>query len=231
MKTFNNVGRGIALATSTLALGSALAVSSNISSAQAAVIGTFNGTGTALIGNLTEASPVTDTISFTGPFSLDPTNSGIFAGLGIVSINTINVDTPTFIANVPGIGSLTSYVANGVGTPLINFTGGYSFVATEPFAALRTFNPAAPGGTNVGYSFDLVGQLFNGAGEFVTSGLLTANEINNPDPERGSFSLSLTAIEAERVPEPTTTVGLAALGLGAFFTNNLAKKKKAKVNA
>lgn len=228
MKNFNNIGRGLALATSTLALGSALAVSSNVSSAQAAVIGTFNGSGTALIGNLSAPSPATDVISFSSPFNTDSA-SGIFSGLVISSIADINVASPSVIGTFPGIGTLTRYVATGSSTPLIRFNNGSNFVATEPFGALRSFNPAAAG-TNVGYTFDLVGSLFDASGTFITSGILTANEINNPDPERGNFSLSLTAIE-RTVPEPTTTVGLAALGLGAFFTNSLAKQKKSKANS
>jgi len=46
--------------------------------------------------------------------------------------------------------------------------------------------------------------------------------------------LTLSAVEVgigQPVPEPATAGALAALGIGALFTNNVVKKKKVKINA
>ncbi|MBD2346513.1 PEP-CTERM sorting domain-containing protein [Anabaena subtropica] len=228
MKDFQNIGRGLELATSTLVLGFALAVSSNIPSAPAAVIGIFNSSGTALISNLTVASPLTDVISFTAPFTTNSA-SGIFNGLSISSISKINVDSPTVLGTIPGIGTLTTYTAKASDSQFITFNDGSSFVVENPFAALRTFNSAALGGNNVGYSFDMAGNVFNASGSFIRSGILTANEINNPDLERGSFFLTLTGICCTPIPEPTSTGALAILGLGALaFSQKVVLRRKSE---
>jgi hypothetical protein len=230
MRNFMNLGRGLALASSTLALGSALAISSSISSAQAVSLGSINITGEANISNLTEASPENDTISFTAPFTT-VSSEDAFAGLVASSISTINLTSSGAGTNVLGT-TLTPY-SSTIPAPFISFTNGSAFVLDEAPIAGRSFTPSL-GENIVGYTFpELRGTLLSGTNEFITQGILTANQISGT-AVNGSFSFTLSAVgfgEPQDVPEPTTTGALVALGIGAFFTNNLAKKSKVKIKA
>ncbi|BAY37876.1 hypothetical protein NIES2111_22170 [Nostoc sp. NIES-2111] len=228
MKNFKNWGRGVALASSTLALGSALAVSSSISSAQAAtILGGITIVGGATIGNVTDPSPVNDTISFTAPFTTVPPATGILSGLIANSISTINL-TRAGAAS----GTSTPYSAT-IGEPFISFSDGSVFVANNPADATRTFD-VGPLGNNVIYNLpQLQGGFFSSSGDFLAQGLFSATRIGGNGADAGfSFNLSVSNVGiGQPVPEPATTGALAALGIGALFTNNVVKKKKVKINA
>jgi len=230
MKYFMNLGRGVALASTTLALGSALAISSSISSAQAVSLGAINITGGATISNVTDPSPANDTISFTAPFTT-VSSVDVFAGLVASSISTINLTSSGAGTNFLGT-TLTPY-SSTIPSPFISFTNGSTFVLDEAAIAERIFTPSL-GENIVGYTFpELRGTLFSRTNDFISQGILTANEISESGLD-GSFSFTLSAInvrERRDIPEPTATGALVALGVGAFFTNNLAKKSKVKIKA
>ncbi len=230
MNNFKNLGRGVALASSTLALGSALAISSSISSAQAATFGAINITGGATISNLTTASPVSDTVSFTSPYTT-VSSRGLLSGLVANSISTINLQRTGTGVVASGITS-TPYSAT-TSTPFITFNNGTTFVVDNPFLASRSFTTADDVNI-VGYTFpELRGTLFTRNRRFISEGILTANQISGTGVN-GSFSFTLSAVNfggGQPIPEPATTGALVALGMGAFFTNNLVKKNKVKVKA
>jgi hypothetical protein len=230
MINFKNLGRGVALASSTLALGSALAISSSISSAQAATLGAINITGEANISNLTDESPENDSISFTGPFST-VSSTGELSGFTASSISTINLDSPGTGVEVLGT-TLTPYSAT-FSNPFISFGDGSIFVVDSPTSASRTFTTSANGNL-VGYTFpELRGSIFSNTRELISEGILTANQISGTGVN-GSFSFTLSAVslgQGRDIPEPTATGALVALGIGALFTNNLAKKSKVKIKA
>jgi hypothetical protein len=231
MKNFMNLGRGVALASSTLALGSALAISSSISSAQAVSLGSINITGGATISNVTDPSPANDTILFTAPFTT-VSSVDAFAGLVAKSISTINLTRSGAGTEVFGT-TLTPYLFT-TPTPFISFTNGSTFVLDEAPIAGRSFTPSL-GEDIVGYTFpELRGTLLSSTNNFISQGVLTANEISGTGVD-GSFSFTLSATNISRelrdIPEPTATGALVALGVGAFFTNNLAKKSKVKIKA
>lgn len=230
MTNFKNLGRGVALASSTLALSSALAISSSISSAQAVSLGAINITGEANITNLTEASPENDTISFTAPFTT-VSSEGAFAGLVASSISTINLTRTGAGTTVLGT-TLTPYSSTSP-DPFISFLDGSTFVLDQAPIAGRNVTPSIDGNV-VGYTFpELRGTLFSSTRELISEGILTANQISGTGVN-GSFSFTLSAVNVGRgqgVPEPGTTGALVALGIGAFFTNNLVKKNKVKIKA
>lgn len=230
MRNFQSWGRGVALASSTLALGSALAISSSISSAQAASLGAINVTGGAIIGNLTDISPNNDTISFTAPFTT-VSSSGPFSGLVASAISTINLERTGTGEEVLGV-TLTPYSATTT-APFISFVDGSNFVVDDPSVAARNFTPGNDENI-VGYTLpQLRGTFFSNTGEFLSEGILTANQISGTDVD-GSFSFTLSALSVgggQPVPEPATTGAFVALGIGALFTNNVVKKKKVKINA
>ncbi|WP_224089328.1 PEP-CTERM sorting domain-containing protein [Nostoc sp. MS1] len=230
MTNFKNWGRGVALASSTLALGSALAISSSISSAQAVSLGSINITGGSTISNVTDPSPANDTISFTAPFTT-VSSEGAFAGLVANSISTINLTSSGAGTEVSGT-TLTPY-SSTIPTSFISFTNGSTFVLDEAPIAGRSFTPSL-GENIVGYTFpELRGTLLSSTNDFISQGILTANQISGT-AVNGSFSFTLSALNVgvgQPVPEPTTTGALAALGIGALFTNNVVKKKKVKINA
>ncbi|HBW28668.1 hypothetical protein ACN23B_01835 [Anabaena sp. FACHB-709] len=230
MRNFQNWGRSVALASSTLALGSALAISSSISSAQAASLGAINITGGAIIGNVIDISPDNDTISFTAPFTT-VSSSGPFSGLVASSISTINLVLTGAGVEVLGT-TVTPYSATTT-APFISFVDGSNFVVDDPSIAGRNFTPGDDENI-VGYTLpQLRGTFFSNTGDFLSEGILTANQISGTGIN-GSFSLTLSAVEVgigQPVPEPATAGALAALGIGALFTNNVVKKKKVKINA
>lgn len=231
MINFKNLGRGVALASSTLALGSALAISSSIYSAQAATLGAINITGAATIGNLDDESPDNDFVSFSEPFTT-VSSEGVLSNLTASSISTINLERTG--TGVEALGTIsTSYSAN-TSSPFITFTDGSTFVVNNSSTlAIRDFT-SSDDVNIVGYTFpDLQGSFINSAGKYTSQGVLTANQISGTGVN-GSFSFTLSAVEfggPHSVPEPTTTSALVALGMGAFFTNNLVKKSKVKIKA
>jgi hypothetical protein len=209
MKTLKKIGLGVALASSTLALSAV-----GMSSAQAAVLGTVNIIGGSTINLVTNQITFRDGVVINDPLS--PPDSftpltGTAAILGTITLSNPVVDT-----------TFTTYTGNTL-SPFITLDGGnITFVADNPldvsvFTLPNGLAAVAP----------INGIFTNATGDSIGRGVATINDIAN----NGSFSLSLQATPPTDIPEPTTTLGLAALGLGAFFTNSLAKKKKEKVNA
>lgn len=230
MINFKNLGRGVVLASSTLALGSALAISSSISSAQAATLGAINITGAATISNLADESPDNDSVSFSEPFTT-VSSDGVLSGLTASSISTINLErTGTGVVNS---GTTSTNYSATTSSPFITFTDGSTFVVNSPTFASRDFT-SSDDVNIVGYTFpELQGSFFSSAGEFTSQGVLTANQISGTGVN-GSFSFTLSAVDfgqGQIIPEPTTTGALFALGMGAFFTNSLVKKNKGKIKA
>ncbi len=211
MKTLNKIGIGAALAVSTLAFTTV-----GMSSAQAFIIGEINLAGSANILNSPVLDPLTETVIFNDALILQGA-TGSFASLpaltpGQVTLSTVNLERVD-----------AGLYTGTAGNPFINFANGWRFEIDNPFNASRStlVNPDLGLLTSVTTSF--TGTFFDNQGGSIGAGILTANNIVD-----GSFSATLTAA---RVPEPTTTLGLAALGLGAFATKNLGKKKKAAANA
>ncbi|MBW4556789.1 MAG: hypothetical protein KME59_12750 [Trichormus sp. ATA11-4-KO1] len=210
MKTLNKIGRGVAFAGATFALGTAVAVTANVGSAQAATLtGTLNIVGDATIVNGAQLAPVNDTIIFDSA-TVGNLSSGSFAGF--IGQNATMSDVS--LTQIAG----TSYSGSAV-NPLITL-GGLIFNVDNPFSVERL---ALPGGVRIAVTDQgITGTFIDASGSSLGRGALSINSINAD----GSYSASLSTI-----PEPGTTAALAALGLGAFFTNSLAKKKKENVNA
>lgn len=213
MKTLKKIGIGVAFAASTLAVSTV-----GMSSAQAFISGEVNLAGSANIFNSPVLDPLTETVSFNNALILEGA-IGSFASLpaltpGQVTLSNIELER------------VDSGVYSGTSTnPFISFANGWTFEIDNPFNAARNalVDPDLGLLTSVTTSFS--GQFINDEGASMGVGILTANNIVD-----GSFSATLTATSA-RVPEPTTTLGLAALGLGAFCTKSFAKKKKDQVSA
>lgn len=207
MKKFNKIGLGVALVGSTLAFSTV-----GMSSAQAAVFGTFDITGTSRIGS--------DEITFS--------NARVEDTAPLVNSFTPLANTQAFLGNIslsnPVVDGSSTTFTGGVGLPFMTFAADSDlfFVADNPFDV--TLNDL---GDDVAFaSAPIRGTFTNAMGDSTGKGVASFNFIDNA----GSFSLTLEASPVA-VPEPTTTLGLAALGLGAFFTSSMAKKKKEKVNA
>jgi hypothetical protein len=228
MRNFKTWGRGLALASSTLALGSALAISSSISSAhaQAVSLGGITITGGAIFGNVTDPSPENDTISFSGSFQTEK-SSGILENLEATSISSINLTRTGAVS-----GRLTPYSATSDG-PFVTFNNNSFFVFDDASEAIRTFTVGILD-NNVIYNLpDLTGGYFSPTGDFLAQGLFSATQIRGNAADAGfTFNLTVSNVGiGQPVPEPGTIGALAALGMGAFFTNNVVKKKKVKINA
>lgn len=207
MSNLKNIVRGAALVSSTLALSTTVA----LSSAQAAVFGDINITGTSTLLNGDVANPLTDKITFDSA-TVTNRSTGSFATLigsnAIISaINLVQDSGNTYSANTTN--------------PFITFTNGLKFIADNPFTVRREA---------IGSDFTFAISNFSGnfidatTGQVEGKGLLTSNyNVSN-----GSYSMTL-----KTVPEPTATLGgFLALGLVALGTNNVAKnQKKLKVTA
>ena len=209
MKTLNKIGIGTALVGSTLAFSTL-----GISSAQAAVLGTFDITGTSRIVDNEQIIFSNARVEDTAPLVND------FTPLA----NTPVVFSPIALTNPVFDGVATTTFTGNVDNPFMKFTAApdLTFTADNPFPVtlvdltdIVSF-AAAP----------INGTFTNANGVSTGTGVATFNYIDT----FGSFSLTLKATPIP-VPEPTTTLGLAALGLGAFFSKSMAKKKKQQVSA
>ncbi|MDB9373992.1 PEP-CTERM sorting domain-containing protein [Nodularia sphaerocarpa] len=209
MKTLNKIGIGAALAASTLAFSTV-----GMSSAQASVLGRFTITGTsALIEDGQRIRFSNARVEDTAP---------------VVNSFTPLADTRAFLSSIdltnPLVdGATTSYVGN-VTNPFLTFAADSDliFTANNPFQVSFTDL-----GNGLKAAFAPINGLFtNTEGDSIGRGVATIEFIELD----GGFSLTLDATPIA-VPEPTTTLGLAALGLGAFFSKSMAKKKKKLVNA
>lgn len=204
-----NLSRGLVLAGTTLVLGSALAVSSNIPPTQAAAI-IF--TGKANISKLAETASTNELISFIGPFQTQ-SSSGLFENLvanSIANISLIPLDMSSYIANAPNV-------------PFISFTDGSRFEIINPFELTKYKDEN---------SFEIFsffeGKYINNTGEFSRVGSFTINEINNTSGE-GNFSLTLTNIccSPTSIPEPTSTGAFMVLGLASLaFSQKIIRIRK-----
>jgi hypothetical protein len=211
MKDFMNLSSGLVLAGTTLFLGSALAVSSDIPSTQAAAI-TF--TGKVNISKFAGTAFTNELISFTGPFKTQ-SSSGLFKNLGVNSVARISL--------MPLDLSLSSYIANAPNVPFISFTDSSRFEITNPFKLTKYID---------GNSFEIdsffEGKYINDIGELNKAGLFTINEINNTSGE-GNFSLTLTNICCSPTPTPesTSTVAFTVLGLTSLaFSQKIFRIRK-----
>ncbi|BAT56331.1 unknown protein [Nostoc sp. NIES-3756] len=211
MKDFMSLSRGLVLAGSTLVLGSALAVSSNISSTQAAAI-TF--TGKANISKFAGTASTNELISFTGPFETQ-SSSGLFKNLVANSVASISL--------IPLDLSLSSYIANAPNVPFISFTDGSRFEITNPFEITKYRN-----GNSFEISSFFEGKYINDSEELYKVGLFTINEINNTSGE-GNFSLTLTNICCSPTPTPesTSTSAFTVFGLASLaFSQKIIRIRK-----
>ncbi|TVP66238.1 MAG: PEP-CTERM sorting domain-containing protein [Nodularia sp. (in: Bacteria)] len=182
-----------------------------MSSAQAALLrGTLNIVGDATLVNGNQANPATDTIIFDSA-TVGALSSGSFADF----IGQSAIISDVSLTQIEG----TSYSGTAP-NPFITLADGLVFNVDNPFAVERL---DIPGNLKLVFTDEgFAGTLVNATGSSLGRGIFSVNSFSTD----GSYSATITA-----VPEPTTTIGLAALGLGAFFTNSLAKKKKEKVNA
>ncbi|MEH2388936.1 MAG: PEP-CTERM sorting domain-containing protein [Nostoc sp.] len=208
MSNLKNIVRGAALVSSTLALSTTVA----LSSAQAAVFGDVNITGSSTLLNGNVANPTIDEITFNSATVIAP-STGSFATLigSNPIISAINLVQPS--------GNTYSGTTTN---PFITFSNGLKFIADNPFTVQRV-----PIASNFTYAIsNFSGNFIDATGQVEGQGLLTSNY----DPNNGSYSLTLKTVA---VPEPTATLGgFLALGLVALSTNNVAKnQKKLKVTA
>jgi hypothetical protein len=211
MMNFNKlIGAGIALAGSTLVLGSTLSAP-----AQAFVLiggDVINLTGGAKFATGSNAAdPLSDTITFLpGTVAGGGTTTGGFLTLGLVG-TTVNL-TPISLSRT-SFGNYDGTAAN----PFITFFGGLKFDVDNPIKFTRTLI-----GNLSAYNADsFTGTFYNADGIASAKGILTANAIG----KNGSYSASIQV-----VPEPFTILGTAtALGFGAFMKSK--KKKEDKVSA
>jgi hypothetical protein len=217
MKDFNTLERGIVLVTSAFALGSALAISSNISSTQAAEL---TMTGKANISNLAETALLNEVISFTEPFKTK-SSSGLFQGLVASSIANINL---IFLHTSLTTGSETkSYIASVPDVPFISFTDGSRFEIANPFEVTKY---SANDNPQIFSVFE--GKYINDVGKFFKVGLFKINEIKNTSSE-DNFSLTLANIccSPTPTPEPTSTGAVTVLGLLALgFSTKIIQSRK-----
>ncbi|MEA5582494.1 PEP-CTERM sorting domain-containing protein [Nodularia harveyana UHCC-0300] len=211
MKTLNKIGIGVAFAASTLAFSTV-----GISSAQAFIVGEVNLAGNATIFNSPALDPLTETVSFSEALILEGAQ-GSFTSLPELTAGQVTLSNLDL--NRVAAGEYTGSASN----PFITFANGWTFDIDNPFTAVRATSLTPSSGLLTTVTTAFSGSFFDGSGTTIGAGVLTANNIIN-----GSFSATLTATQ---VPEPTTTLGLAALGLGAFFSSSLAKKKKNQVSA
>ncbi|QLE59156.1 hypothetical protein [Nostoc sp. TCL26-01] len=241
MNNFKNVGRGLALASTSLALGSVVAMSSNISSAYAVSFFTqpsvVNFAGAARVTNAPSTanpSPTPIGISFLSGSITNLTTTGDFAP--DLFNTTVAVSDVTLTNPVPPVGpagTLFTYTGTPASTnPFITFANGLTFVLDDPTFAVTSQLTGSGVAQRITLEVaTLAGTFFRTGSDNQAVGLgnLTINQILG----NGSYSATLVAtpLVGPTTPEPTATLGLAALGLGAFFTSNLAKKKKAAVNA
>lgn len=209
MKTLNKIGIGAALVGSTLAFSTV-----GISSAQAAVFGTFDITGTTrIVGNeqiVFSNARVEDTAPLVNSFT--------------PLANTVVTFSPIALSNAVFNGMATTTFTGNVTNPFMTFASDLRFTADNPFSVTLT-------DLTDGVAFaaaPINGTFTNADGVSTGKGVATFNFIDT----FGSFSLTLEATPIPTdIPEPTTTLGLAALGLGAFFSKSMAKKKKERVSA
>ncbi|WP_414528363.1 PEP-CTERM sorting domain-containing protein [Nodularia chucula] len=208
MKTLKKIGIGVAFAASTLAVSTV-----GMSSAQAALTGAITITGASSF--LTTAdNPVFDSITF---------NTGSVVNASVDFLSYLNASATVSTLDLTQLAG-TMYTASAVGTPWITVTPDLNFMLDGDFTVERI---AADGDVTV-FNTPLsrfTGTFTNSGGSVLGRGLISANNVGV-----SGYSLSISALPTS-VPEPTTTLGLAALGLGAFFTKSLAKKKKAQVNS
>lgn len=208
MSNLKNIVRGVALVSSTLALSTTVA----LSSAQAAVFGDVNITGTSTLLNGSVANPANDKITFDSA-TVHANSTGSFATL----IGSSPIISAIDLTQVSG----NTYSATTT-NPFITFTNGLKFIADNPFTVQRLV---------IGSNFTLAitnppfsGNFIDAMGQVVGQGAFSSNY----DVSNGSYSMTL-----KTVPEPTATLGgFLALGLVALGTNNVAKnQKKQKVTA
>ncbi|HYW19595.1 MAG TPA: PEP-CTERM sorting domain-containing protein [Nodularia sp. (in: cyanobacteria)] len=208
MKTLNKIGIGAALVGSTLAFSTV-----GMSSAQAALNGAITVTGASSFLT-TSDNPAIDKITFN---SARVDNASLdFLGY----LNASATVSPLDLTQSAG----TTYVASTTGNPFITVNPDLFFTLDGPFEVQRE----ALGGDVAVFNTPLspfTGTFTNGMGSVLGRGLISSANVGV-----AGYNLSISAAPTA-VPEPTATLGLAALGLGAFFTNSLAKKKKEKVNA
>jgi hypothetical protein len=213
---FKSIGLGLALTCGTLAIGSTL------SPAQAAFI---NVVGTSDFANGSENTPLNDTITFSNS-KVESFGGSLFSALTVgskVNVKSVSLTNPTNI-QVDGTETKARYTGTSA-NPFLTFLGdpGLSFQINNPFNVSRTRDSAF---TTTSATFSFLGAFYKG-GQFLSKGIVTANEVNGVP---GSYSMT---IKSEDVPEPLTILGsITALGMGTALKNKQAKKQsKEKVRA
>jgi hypothetical protein len=184
-----------------------------VNSAEAASLtGTLNIAGTAVFANGSQANPATDTITFSNATVQAATTTDDFDVYDGATATIADI----FLTQVSG----NTYSGTTV-NPFISITPDLTFIADHPFSVNRQLTTTTVGS----FSFDLLsavggltGKFVNSSGANLGAGVITANSFNS----NGSFSMTLTAAEA--VPEPTTTLGLLAVG-GLFAAAKRNKKQ------
>jgi hypothetical protein len=204
MKTLNKIGIGAALAASTLAVG--------MSSAQA-LTGAITITGASSFLN-TDDEPAFDSITFmTG------------------RVDNASFDFLSYLNNAATVGALeltqvagTTYTASTTANPWITVAPDLMFALDGPFTVQRSSFDGDVSVINTPLS-PFTGTFMNSEGNVLARGIINTSNVGV-----AGYNLSIRALPTA-VPEPTTTLGLAALGLGAFATKSMGKKKKEKANA
>ncbi|MDZ7958666.1 MAG: PEP-CTERM sorting domain-containing protein [Aulosira sp. DedQUE10] len=213
---FKTIGLGIALTCGTFAVGSTL------SPAQAAFI---NIVGTSNFLNGSQNSPTSDKITFSNS-KVESLGGSLFSALtegSGVNVSAVNLTNPT---NIQVDGTETKAKYTGTSTnPFLTFLSdpGLSFQINNPFDVTRTRESDF---TTTSAKFSFLGAFYKG-GQFLSKGIVTANEVNGVP---GSYSMT---IKSQDVPEPFTILGsITALGMGvAMKKKQIQRLKKEKVTA
>jgi hypothetical protein len=196
------IGAGVALAGSTLVLGSTLSAAP----AQAYTLtegSTIDITGSGQLLNAGVLNPVSDVILL-AQSAVTKTTGGFSDITGLVTTSNINLNTKL---STDAFGSI--YSSSAVTNPLFSFAGGLKFFVDNPFNVTRSTNGAV-------VFIERFTGTFVGNGSATAKGILTLQEFGNG----GSYSATVAV-----APEPLTILGTAtALGFGAFLKS--AKKKK-----
>jgi hypothetical protein len=185
-------------------------------SAQAALIGSADFNGNLIFKNKTEDTPTTEVLTFQNPANVTFAD-GIFDGVTNVMVgnsypyslilNQLSILNPT-----PGIASALYKVdMNSVVDPFLTFDNGIKFMATSISNITRRREETSPGlyTTSID-AFSVLGTFYNGVNA-VGDGSINALQRNTNNNRSGRYEFQIDAF-SQSVPEPTTILGLGALG-------------------
>ncbi|MDZ8261852.1 PEP-CTERM sorting domain-containing protein [Nostoc sp. ChiQUE01b] len=185
-------------------------------SAQAAIIGSASFDGNLIFQNKTQDTPTTEVLKFDNPADVSFAD-GIFSGVTEVMVG--NTDPYSLILNqlsvlssTPGNASALYKVdMSSVVDPFLTFDNGIKFKATSISNITRRRQETTPGSYTTSIdTFSVLGTFYNGVNA-VGDGSINALQKNTNNARPGRYEFQIDAI-SKSVPEPTTILGLGAVG-------------------